>query len=325
MKPSILTIALEAMIDAQQPVFIEGAPGIGKSQIVAQTCKRMGLDLIDIRAVLLDPVDLRGLPHVNGDGRAHWALPDFLPRKGKGVVFLDELNRAPTLVQNACLQLVLDRRLGEYVLPKDWAILAAGNASGSGVTKMDPALRSRFVFIDAEIDLADWSTWAIQSDIAPEVIAFIRWRSDLLHNFDGGKERSFPCPRSWEFVSRVTKSSHGNKTIEHELFIGSVGKGAATEYSAFLQLYRNLPNIDAILLDPKGAKVPNSPATLYAVSAALARRMDDKTIARCITYLDRLPQEYAVYAVRDAITRDGGLASVKEFTKWAIAHQDVVF
>lgn len=324
MKLSLLTVALESCIKAQQPVFIEGAPGIGKSQIVSQTAERMELELIDIRAVLLDPVDLRGLPHVNGDGRAHWCMPDFLPRKGSGVLFLDELNRAPTLVQNACLQLILDRRLGEYQLPKGWSILAAGNGSGSGVTKMDPALRSRFIFLDAEIDIDDWSKWALTADIEPTVLAFIRMRPDLLHSFNNGKDRSFPCPRSWEFVSRVCQQST-HQSVEHELFSGAVGTGTAVEFSAFLRTYRSVPNIDAILLNPKETKIPTSPAGLYAVSAALGRRATDKNFARVIQYLDRLPQEYAVYSVRDAVTRDNSLTSTREFTKWATAHVDVVF
>ena len=129
LKPSDTVTALVTCLDAFQPVCLWGAPGIGKSQIVQQTAAAQGLVCHDVRAVLLDPVDLRGLPHVNGDGRAHWAIPEFLPQQGSGVLFLDELNRAPTLVQNACFQLVLDRRLGEYVLPDGWRVVAASRAA----------------------------------------------------------------------------------------------------------------------------------------------------------------------------------------------------
>src|ERR1700674_2098107 len=152
MKPSEITQALDICLQAFQPVILWGKPGIGKSNIVHQTAARNSLQLIDVRAVLLDPVDLRGLPHVNGDNRAHWAIPDFLPRNGAGILFLDELNRAAQLVQNACLQLVLDRKLGEYTLPEQWRVVAACNASGTGTSKMSDALTNRFVHLDCETD-----------------------------------------------------------------------------------------------------------------------------------------------------------------------------
>ena len=117
MKASGIASALRSMIGARQPVFIWGGPGIGKSAVVAQVAASMGVPVQDVRALLLDPVDLRGLPYLGTDGRSKWATPDFLPAAGKGILFLDELNAAPSMVQAACYQLVLDRRLGEYVLP----------------------------------------------------------------------------------------------------------------------------------------------------------------------------------------------------------------
>ena len=112
LKPSLVTDAIVTAYHSREPLCLWSSPGTGKSQLVAQTARKLGIACYDIRAVLLDPVDLRGLPHVNGDGRSHWAIPEFLPRDGSGLLLLDELNRAPTLVQNACFQLVLDRKLG---------------------------------------------------------------------------------------------------------------------------------------------------------------------------------------------------------------------
>src|SRR5260221_10056367 len=89
LRPSEAVPALSALIHADQPAVLWGPPGIGKSQIVQQTGAALGLTVIDIRAALLDPVDLRGLPHVNGDGRAHWATPEWLPRDGNVLLFLD--------------------------------------------------------------------------------------------------------------------------------------------------------------------------------------------------------------------------------------------
>lgn len=352
MIPSQLAVALESAIAARIPLYIWGEPGIGKSQVVRQTADRLYMPksgdvserhFIDVRAVLLDPVDLRGLPHVNGDNRAHWAIPDFLPQLGrdadKGVLFLDELNRAPQLVQNACLQLVLDRRIGEYVLPDGWSILAAGNREGTGVHKMDAALRSRFTHVDADVDLVcstdkqcDWCKWALSpsADIHPMTIAFHRFRTNLLHAYDP-KERAFPCPRAWEFVSKITHQNP-DPTIAHHLYCGSVGVGAGTEYTAFSRLYMNLIPLDLIESNPDKAEIPDArklgkdyTSTLFALCSAIARRMSVKNIGKLITYLDRLPQEYAAMSIRDAVQRDKSVTSTKDFVKWSVAHADILF
>lgn len=326
LKPSQVSSALEYCLNASQPIALWGEPGIGKSAIVAATAKRLGVALQDVRAVLLDPVDLRGLPHVNGDGRAHWAIPEFLPRDGNGILFLDELNRAPMLVQNACFQLILDRKLGEYTLPDGWKVVTACNREsdgGGGVSRMSSALANRFTHINVEPDLEDWCKWAVTHGIEPVVIAFLRFRPELLHKFDRNN-RAFPSPRSWSFVSGITAQKPAGD-IELALVAGSVGHGAAIDYMAFLKLYRSLPSIDAILLNPTGSPVPTEASTLYAVSSALARRAQPQNLGRIVQYLDRLPVEFNVMAIRDATTRDAQLSSTPEFTSWAVKHSEVVF
>jgi hypothetical protein len=324
LKPSEAAAALIACLDARQPVCLWGSPGIGKSMIVQQTAAAQRLDCRDVRAVLLDPVDLRGLPHLNGDGRTHWAIPEFLPDCGQGVLFLDELNRAPTLVQNACFQLVLDRRLGEYQLPDGWRVVAACNreSDGGGISRMPSALANRFTHLNIEPDLDDWCKWALTAGVEPVVIAFLRFRPELLHRFDR-EARAFPTPRSWHFVSGIVAQQPA-PDVELALVAGSVGHEAAIEFMAFLQLYRSLPNIDAILLDPANAPVPDDVATLYAVSSALSQRAKDGNFGRVIQYLDRLPVEYSVFTVKAATAREPALQSTPEFTAWAIAHSDVM-
>ena len=163
MKASAIASALRTLIGARQPVFLWGGPGVGKSAVVAQVADSLSLELRDIRALLLDPVDLRGLPFLGEGGRAEWAIPCFLPSTGSGIIFLDELNAAPAMVQAACYQLVLDRRLGEYRLPDTWSIIAAGNRdSDRAVTaKMPTPLRNRFVHLDFDVDAQEWSEWAV--------------------------------------------------------------------------------------------------------------------------------------------------------------------
>ncbi|WP_028575818.1 AAA family ATPase [Desulfonatronovibrio hydrogenovorans] len=326
MKPSKIVQALKRLIAVKQPVFIWGPPGIGKSQVVARTARDEGLELIDIRAVLLDPVDLRGLPRIDGN-RAAWCPPDFLPDQGRGVLFLDELNAAPPLVQAACYQLILDRRLGEYVLPRDWSIVAAGNRdTDRAVTHRIPsALANRFAHLDFEVDTLEWLEWAQENDIAPEVTSFLRFRPNLLHSFDPAREdRAFPTPRSWSFVSAVTKGDGFFQEPDLELISGMVGQGAATEFCGFLKIFRNLPDPDELLETPETAEVPEDPATLYAVCELLSVRTDLDNLPQVMAYARRLPPEFSVLLVRDAARVNREIVHTPEFSRWATANADVL-
>jgi MoxR-like ATPase len=322
-KPSEIFESLNGLIDARQTVFIWGGPGIGKSAVVKQLANKHGLPLRDVRALLLDPVDLRGLPYLS-DGCSKWATPDFLPQDGAGVLFLDELNAAPPMVQASCYQLVLDRKLGEYALPDGWSIVAAGNReSDRAVTnRMPTPLRNRFVHLDFEVDMQEWSQWAIQNGIRPEVIAFLRFRPALLSAFDRDNN-AFPSPRSWEFVSNIL-SINAKQRIEHELIAGAVGTGAATEFSAFLTMFRQLPNIDAILLNPHKEVVPDNAAAQFAVATALAQRASDTNFDRVYQYLKRMPTEFNVLAVRDATLRDSNICHTAGYTQWAVENHEVL-
>jgi MoxR-like ATPase len=327
MKASAISAALHVLFAARQPVFIWGGPGIGKSAVVNQLAAALKIPLQDVRALLLDPVDLRGLPFLGSDGRSKWASPEFLPQDGSGILFLDELNAAPAMVQASCYQLVLDRRLGEYTLPEGWAIIAAGNRDSDrgATTRMPTPLRNRFVHLEFEVDIQEWSEWAIRTRIRPELIAFLRFRPELLSAFDRDTN-AFPSPRSWEFVSRILDAldSKANPAIEHEVIAGAVGTGAATEVSAFLRTYRELPSIDGILLNPLQEPVPENAAAQYAVASALAHCATDTNFDRICLYLNRLPTEFRVLCVRDATLREPAIRCTAGYTKWAVENHHVV-
>ena len=326
MKPTSISRELEILIKIQRPGFMWGPPGIGKSNVMAQVTDKLKLELQDVRAVLLDPVDLRGLPAINGDKKAHWCTPDFLPTKGKGVLFLDELPAAPPLVQAACYQLVLDRKLGEYTLPKGWTVMAAGNReTDRAVThRMPSPLKSRFVHLDFEVDLEDWVAWALKAGIMTEVIAFMRWRPELLHQFDPRKnDNAFPTPRTWEFVSDIMKAKP-DEDIEYDLVQGTVGEGAAAEFVGFLRIFRNLPDPDAVLMDPQNADVPGDPATMYALCGALARKASDQNIERLVKYSHRIPKEFSVMMVRDGKNHNPDIQQTRAFIEWGSQNKDVL-
>ncbi|MCB1799900.1 MAG: AAA family ATPase, partial [Gammaproteobacteria bacterium] len=190
------------------PVMLWGPPGVGKSDMIRQTGERHAAPVIDIRLSQMEPSDLRGIPFRNGEF-VEWAAPAILPdarRHGEqGILFLDEITSAPPSVSAAAYQLILDRRLGEYQVPTGWAIFAAGNRQGDrGVTYTMPApLANRFSHFDVDTHLDDWVAWAYQHAIDERVIAFLRFRPELLFDFDPAHNPvAFPSPRSWEFAHR---------------------------------------------------------------------------------------------------------------------------
>lgn len=328
MTPSQIFSALHTLLSAHQPVFLWGAPGVGKSQVVAKVAADRGMALRDIRAVLLDPVDLRGLPRLE-NGRAEWCPPAFLPGPDdseQGIIFLDELNAAPPLVQAACYQLVLDRRIGEYRLPDGWSIIAAGNREkDKAVThRMPSALANRMVHLEFDVSLDDWILWAQQAGIRWEVIAFLRFRPKLLHDFDPlSSGKAFASPRSWAFLSGIL-DANPDPDVEYELFRGTVGDGAAAEFMGFLRVWRGLPSVEDILANPADALVPDDPAALYAVCEALSEKAADGTVNALVTYAGRLPSEFGVLLMRDAVCRDERIVRTSAFADWAQANAHVL-
>jgi MoxR-like ATPase len=334
MKPSKLYEALHALIGERVPLHIWGACGVGKSQIVAQVADDLDFEFLDVRAVQLDPVDLRGLPRIKED-QTEWVPPKFLPTAGKGILFLDELTSAPQMTQAGCYQLVLDRKLGEYVLPDGWVVIAAGNpASERGVHfSMPRPLRNRFVHLELEADLNDWCKWAVSAGVRPEIIAFLRFKPDLLHTaYATSDANAWPTPRSWEMASNVlrgianrqkTTFLSGASEFEAQLLDGTVGPAAAAELIAFLRLFRQLPSIDEILLNPETAPLPTEPSAQIAIATALGRAMTDNSVARGLKYLDRMPTEMRVMAMRDAAARDTAITHTPEFVRFGVQQEAI--
>lgn len=327
MKPSSIRTALPKLIAKQRPVMLWGAPGVGKSDVIRNIADDMKHELRDVRLSLLDPIDLKGFPTIDTvKKQMSWLPADFLPKKGKGILFLDEINAAPQSVQAAAYQLVLNRKIGEYKLPDGWSVMAAGNRASdrSVVHAMPAALANRFVHLDFDINVDDWSHWAMENELHTDLRAFIRFRPNLLHCFDSASNpRAFPSPRSWAFVNDIYKDNH-SADDEYELIKGTVGEGAAAEFSGFVRQIKDLPTIDQVLLDPDGTKVPTSPGGMYAMATALDSKATTANIARIMKYTDRMPVEFQVVFVRSAIRRDGKLTGTKSYMDWGIRHQSVL-
>jgi len=321
------TVLTQTVIPSGISAFITGAPGIGKSDLIRAVANDLDLEVIDIRASLLDPVDLRGLPSV-GDGVTQWNMPDFFPKEGRGIIFLDEINVAPKLVQGALYQLVLDRKLGDYEVPEGWTVIAAGNRKEDRAIVQDAgtALGTRFIHFDLVPDLDDWTEWAVQDDsgIATEVLAFIRFRPELLHKFSAD-EKTHPTPRTWAFASKVF-NTNPDRALRLPLYSGCVGEAAAVEFTGFLDIMERIPSIDEVLMNPDGAEVPEAQdvAVLYALTASLAKRATKENVGKVFQYLKRLPEEFGGFCAKAMLGRDKNLGRTKAFTAYAVNNQDVL-
>src|SRR5210317_167861 len=168
--------------DKKRPVFLWGPPGIGKSEVVASIAEEQKGLMIDLRLAQMEPTDLRGIPYYNKDnGLMDWAPPIDLPDEELAsqypvvVLFLDEMNSAPPSVQAAAYQLILNRRVGKYVLPDNVVMIAAGNReSDKGVTyRMPTPLANRFVHIEMRADFLAWADWAVNNNIHTDVVGYL--------------------------------------------------------------------------------------------------------------------------------------------------------
>jgi MoxR-like ATPase len=336
---TILDREFESAVDGHHtPVMLWGPPGVGKSQIVAKIAARHGVPLIDIRLSQMEPTDLRGIPF-RADDLVQWSIPAILPdvqRHGpSGILFLDEITSAPPSVSAAAYQLILDRRLGEYRVPDGWVIFAAGNRQGDrGVTYAMPApLANRFTHYEVEVNLDDWVDWANTQDIDPRVIAFLRFRPDLLFSFNPAHNPiAFPSPRSWEYAHRALQKFDRTELLSDALQ-ACVGQAAGLELKTFVDNMKQMPDLDAII-NGDLANVPEGIDLQYGVAAALVRRAlkagangDAAPVyGHILRYAQRFPQrEMGVMLVSDLHRAVGRpLFAVPAFAEWANSITDLV-
>ena len=326
LRPSELAATLALLVEARQPTLVWGPPGAAKSAIAQQVAADAGRQYVDVRALLLDPVDLRGIPWRDGADRTRWAPPAFLPPTddpGLWLINLEELPSALQMVQAALYQLVLDRKVGEYELPEGASLIACGNReSDRGVVhRMPTPLASRFVHLEIRVDAQDWLTWGAANGIAPEVLFYIQMRPDMLHLFDPqSREKAFCCPRTWHMISNIVQRRGSlDPSVERALFRGTVGEAAAVEFSAFLKVWRELPHPRAVIDDPENAVVPDNASALIALCGSLYRMADDINLGAIVTYATRLRREIGEFLVGSCIRRDLDLQRSPAFIRWAAA------
>jgi len=291
---------------SMQPCMFWGGPGLGKSGAVrtaAETLQTLVCEegeefhLVDLRLLLLEPSDLRGLPYVDSEDNCQWAIAPFLPTdsNAKGILFLDELPAASQQLMKASYQLVLDRKVGEYTLPDGFLVVAAGNriSDRGGVNVMPTPLKNRFLHLelDETTIFPSWKEWGYQNQVHDAVMGFVCWKPTALYAFTT-EYNAFPTPRTWEMVSNMLyafedftpieglQKSKSPEEFKQKLLKagieGLIGPGTSAEFHAFMRVREKIPNKEVILKNSEYNLEFNKADVVYAVNSMLVSHFVQK-------------------------------------------------
>jgi len=263
MRPSDMVQLITRCMEVRRPCMIWGPPGIGKSDIIAQIGEAQNRPVIDMRLLLMEPTDIKGIPYYNPESKEmRWAAPSELPKEGSGmenaILFLDEINAAAQSVQAAAYQLILNRRVGEYKLPDGVSIVAAGNReTDKAVTfRMPSALANRFVHFEMRENFDDWQDWAIKHRVSADVLGFLTAFPNYLFDFNPRTSgKAFATPRSWTFTGELLDDNLSD-SLNQAMVAGTVGLGLAGEFMQHRRLKGKLPDPRDIL-EGKVTKLKN--------------------------------------------------------------------
>lgn len=339
-----LSVAYSTVINNKLPiktmpsVMLWGPPGVGKSQAVRQLAKEIKentgktVNVTDVRLLLFNPIDLRGIPTSNADKTlAIWLKPQIFQMDPDeniiNILFLDEISAAPQSVQAAAYQITLDRVVGEHKLPDNCIVIAAGNrvTDKSVAFKMPKALANRLLHIEVEGGFEAWKKWAIEKGINDKVVGFLSFRQSYLMGFDAGSDAlAFPTPRSWEMVSNILNGINDDINTMYSLIAGIIGTGVAIEFRTWEKIYKDLPAIEDIF-DGKMPVLPQNTDAMYALVTSMvlyARNHKDEMdrIANSIRYAERMPPDFGAVLMKDYMYIEKGykekLMLIPEFIKW---------
>lgn len=277
--------ALRRAFKAKRPIFLWGAPGLGKSDIIKQLGDEMHAPVIDIRLSLWEPTDIKGIPYFNPEKHTmEWAPPMELPNEEMAaqhdniILFLDEMNSAAPSVQAAAYQLVLNRKIGAYVLPDNVLIVAAGNRDADkGVTyRMPTPLANRFVHLEMKVDWEDWFQWSTQNKIHKDVVGFLTFSKKDLYDFDPkGSSKAFATPRSWSFVSELLFDDDEDVNVLTDLVAGAIGEGLAIKFMAHRKIASKLPDPRDILAGKVMKLQTKETSAMYSLTISLCYEMKE--------------------------------------------------
>jgi hypothetical protein len=341
-----LAAEVRACRQANLPMLVFGAPGVGKSQQICQASDPDDL-VIDLRLNSLESIDMRGLPVIKKDDNGNpvtveWVRPEFLPSEAgiivqgkkytKGILFLDELNTALPSVQNPALQLVLDRRIGSHFLGKDWYICAAANRSADGAHTypLSSALLDRFVIYDYSPNYNTWVKWAIENKVHNDVVGYISFSPGNLLVPRKDEHSPSANPRSWVYVSKRLHLGQ-NSLSQIRACVGTV----ASEFCAYMKVCESLPDIPKLVEGKVEFEENKKQISIsYAVANALASHLlgheqPTKMVDKCVNAVQKIsPEPASLFFRRIMLSSDEGvrkkLFESKEVSLWIQNNREIL-
>ncbi|MEV4102862.1 ATP-binding protein [Nonomuraea sp. NPDC049649] len=296
MKNDTVRTALALAVQADLPVLLWGAPGTGKTSAVVALGRQLGQPVEVVVGSVREPSDFAGLPVVRDQGT--WFAPprwaERLASAGSGLLFLDELTTAPPAVQAAMLRVVLERTVGDLVLPPGVRIVAAANPPGLAADgwELSAPLANRLIHLDWQVSAVDVADGLTHGFPAPDTVrlvpptsaqvsaakarvgAFLRIRPELVLAVPGTPEqagRSWPSPRTWEMAAIALATAEANPSASASpltaLIVGAVGEAAGFELLSWLRTL-DLPDPEILLRDP-ATPLPDRADRLHALLGGL--------------------------------------------------------
>jgi hypothetical protein len=316
--------------------MVASSPGMGKSDVIRDIAKEFRLKVFDMRMSQCEPVDLQGYPGTVNN-RMTFFTPEYfpletdpLPEGYEGwLLFLDEFNSGHKQTEAAAYKLILDKAVYIYKLHPRCKIICAGNLSTDRaiVNTASTATTSRLIHYRMRIDHKIWIDWANANNIDHRIISLIKFNPALLHKFNPDTaELTFPSPRTWAFASRVIRGKTEIDTLTKIRLAGTIGEGAAVEFSTYAAIYLSLPTIDQILADPRtGWKVPTEPSEQYAITTMLSHNINEMNIDKLMIAINRLPTEMQVVTFKDIYKRAPQLKKHALIVEWISENASVIF
>lgn len=313
--------------------FVQSSPGMGKSSIMASIARENNLKMIDHRMSTSAPEDMSGLPRFTEDGFAEFAqFKDLFPLEGMPLpidkagnemegwmLFLDEWNSAKKEVQAASYKLILDKMVGQKNLHERVVICAAGNLATDRaiVNSLSTAMQSRVVHLEMIIDFDEWLyDVALPNKYDRRVIAFLNMYKSKLMDFDPKhNEKTFCCPRTWEFMNKLITVTGTVKESDAAMYAGTITSGVATSFIQFCKVFENLITVEQILADPAGCMIPGDLASKWAVISAIMEKIDEDNFSDLSEYVDRFTMDFRVLFYRSALVNQPKLHNHKAFAK----------
>lgn len=328
MKPNEIANVLEICFANGWNTLIKGSPGTAKTSIIEQVAKKLNYDIVTEVSSLSMPVDYKGLPGiVNGEAQflPYGFQKKLLTAEKPLICFFDDIGWATPSVINSLASLILNREInGEKISPHVRFVAATNEKKdNSNVNSLSLAFLSRFhTCIRMEVCADSWINWAIDNDVEPTIISYIKSKPSMLSTFIGQKDEMFACPRTIKFLSDIIKAG----IISHEAWAGTVGEVFSTEFMAYYKICKSIATLPAeIIANPLTAKIPEKPDVLYFVLTALANKSkEEKTFSAVVTYLNRLPKEYEAFAVKMIVTKNPKMKETSTYINWHVQNQDVV-